>query len=352
MAPEDTARRITLEPIATIGCSDCAGDAQITPTVIALLDDDRVAVLDRYEPFVRIFGADGRPSTSFGSPGQGPGELGTSVGGMHFAGIHLLPWPDGRLSILEMMPSVLETFAADGSFDQQLTLDLPLLVPNSQAFSPATGAYFRHSFNPLEGGNDLIERCVIDLDRDARCDQLTTATALTGPRDETRRVALSLAATPEGNLLVADAATYRMWRLDGSGNVLREFRRDIPPPPKSAEELEAEREASRSRRESGRPEREIDPNRPHIARSGLQVDGSGRIWVLTQRHTEARWVLDVLDRDGTFLDEVSVAAATVPDGYQITPFAVSGDRLAILANQADGSARIEVFRIAVSAAPG
>lgn len=350
-ATDDTGTRIALEPAAAVGCSDCGTDAQITPTVITLLEDGGVVVLDRFEPFVRIFTADGQPSTSFGSPGQGPGELGTNTGGMYFPGIHLLPWPDGTLSVLELIPPVLETFTADGTFEQQDTLDLPMSAhASSQAFAPATGTYFRHSFNVLSDDPDIIERCVIDPGAASDCGQLITATALTGVAPEGRRASLSLATTPRGELIVADAATYRLWLLDPSGDVSREFGRDIPPPPKSEDQLQAEREANRQRLESGRDERQIDPDRPHIAASGLQVDGAGRIWVLTQRYTETSWVLDVLDESGTFLNEVVLEAATVLDGYQITPFAVSGDRLAILANQPDGSARIEVFRIVVSAA--
>ena len=58
---------ISLELVATIGCADCDDASAITPTVLALLDGGRVAVLDRYEPFVRIFDAAGELERAFGN---------------------------------------------------------------------------------------------------------------------------------------------------------------------------------------------------------------------------------------------------------------------------------------------
>ena len=339
---------VSLELLTTIGCADCDDARQITPTVIALLNDGRLAVLDRYEPFVRVFAPDGEPETSFGSPGQGPGELGNDMGGMYLPGVYLLPWPGGELSVVELMPAVIETFAPDGTFLHRETLELPFSALGAQAFAPRTGTYFRHSYIPVSDLPDVIERCVINVAGGSDCGQLTTATTLTGTAPEGFRATLSTAVTPQGELVVADAATYRLWVLNDTGTVVRRFGRDIPLPLKSEVELEAERSANRERVEAGRPEREIAPHRAHIAAAGLQVDGAGRIWVLTQRYTSDTWVFDVLDADGTFLNEVSIDALTRPDGYQVTPFVVAGDRLAAISNQPDGSARINVYRVVES----
>jgi len=126
---------LSLELITTIGCSECDGAEQITPTVIALLHGGRLAVLDRYEPFVRIFGSDGEPETSFGSPGQGPGELGNNLGGMYLPGVYLLPWPGGELSVVELMPAVVETFAPDGTFLNEVSIDA-LTLPDGYQVTP------------------------------------------------------------------------------------------------------------------------------------------------------------------------------------------------------------------------
>jgi len=246
------------------------------------------------------------------------------------------------------MPAVVETFTPDGAFLRRETLELPMAAPGAQAFAPGSGTYFRHAYVPVSDLPDVIERCVINVAGGSDCGQLTTATTLTGTAPEGFRATFSTAVTPQGQLVVADAATYRLWVLNDTGTVVRRFGRDIPLPLKSEVELEAERAANRERVEAGRPEREIAPHRAHIAAAGLQVDGAGRIWVLTQRYTPDTWVFDVLDADGTFLNEVSIDALTLPDGNQITPFVVAGDRLAAISNQPDGSARINVYRVVES----
>lgn len=342
---QGAAAHVSLAPGFTVGCSDCGTSEQITPTVITLYADGRLVVLDRFEPFVRVFSPAGEAELAFGAPGQGPGELGGNVGGLNLPGVYLLPWQDGGISVLELMPVVLETFSSTGEFVRQETLDLPFAAPGAQAFSAATSTYFRHSYLPMSQQPDVIERCTVALQGDSRCEQISTASALTGTEPEGFRATLSLASTPSGELIVADAATYRLWLLDESGTVRREFGRDIPPPAKSAEQLEAEAAANRTRRERGQAEREIDPNRPYLSAGGLQVDGHGRIWTLTQRYTADEWVFDVFDGDGTFRNEVAVAATTVANGYQVTPFAAAGDHLAMIAEQPDGSARIDVYRI-------
>jgi hypothetical protein len=335
----------SLELVARVGCADCAGPELLTPTVMTLFGDGTLAVLDRYEPFVRIFDAGGKPVRSFGAAGQGPGELGNDLGGMYFAGVYLLPWPDGGLSVLELMPAVLETFARDGTFAAREELDLPMAAPSAQAFSPATGTYFRHSYVPMSELPDVIERCEIELEGGSTCRQLTTAADLTGIEPEGMRTALAAAATPDDQLVIADTASYRLWITGIDGNVVRQFGRDIPAPPKSEEELQSERDANRARRERGRSAREIDPDRGHIAPSGLQVDGAGRIWVLTMRYTETTSVFDVFDPDGEFLGEVVLEVPTVFNPNRITPFVTAGDHLAVMSDRADGSASIHVYRM-------
>ncbi len=335
----------SLELVTRIGCADCGDARQLTPTVIALFDDGKLAVLDRYEPFVRVFDAEGEPLRSFGAPGQGPGELGNDVGGMYFAGVYLLPWPDGRLSVLELMPAVLETFAADGAFVEREQLDLPFGSPRAQAFSSATGRYFRSSFVPTTDEPEVILKCDIEQAGESDCGHVVNTRELLGPSPDGSRAFLAFGATAAGELVVADTATYRLRVVDAEGNVVREFGRDTAPPPKSAAELETEREANRVRRERGRLEREIDPNRGYIAPSGLQVDGAGRTWVLTMRYTDTTSVFDVFQPDGTYLGEVVLEIPTTFNPNGITPFVTAGDRLAVMTDLADGTAVVYVYRI-------
>lgn len=80
-SPDETAPPIALEHVGTIGCDGCDDERQVTPVALAILDDERVGVLDAYEPFVRVFTTGGEPQLSFGAKGEGPGELGLALPG-------------------------------------------------------------------------------------------------------------------------------------------------------------------------------------------------------------------------------------------------------------------------------
>ncbi len=345
-APSAENNSVSLELVVTIGCADCDDASAITPTVVALLDGGGVAVLDRYEPFVRIFDAAGDLGLTFGNKGQGPGELGTDTGGgTYFPGVHLLPWPDGSLSVVELIPAAIETFGPEGSFRGQHTPDLPFANPAAQAFSPATGGYFRFARVPVSNTPDMIQRCVIEPGVGSECGDFADPSIFLEDDDGQVSGRLALATTPLGNLVIANVETYRIWVLDDDGVVAATFDRDIPRPQKSDAELEAERAANEALQARGRPKREIDTNRDHIAAAGLQIDGAGHIWVLTERYGSTDSVFDVLDLDGNFLQEITVASMIRFNGYQLTPFVASGSRLAALALQADGSTRVDVYEI-------
>ena len=345
---------VSLELVAEIGCTDCDGDTAITPTAITLFEGGRIAVLDRYEPFVRIFDAAGGLDLSFGTKGQGPGELGTDTGGgMYFSGVYLLPWPDGSLSVIELIPAVFETFEPDGSFRDQHRPDLPLATPSAQAFSPATGSYFRFATLPAVVGDraDMIERCVIEPGVGSECGNFADPAGFLDTDEERAGGSVAMATTPHGDLVVADAGTYRMWVLGNGGAVVSAFARDVPMPQKSDEELEAERAANEARRARGRRTRDISTDRGHMVRAGVQVDGSGRIWVLTMRYTSGTSVFDVFDAGGNFLREIAIEAPIRHDPNQITPFVASGSHLAAIVQLPDGSARVNVYQILESENP-
>lgn len=335
----------SLLPAGEIGCSDCGDARQITPTAVALLDDGRVAVLDSWEPFVRIFDANGDPTTTFGKLGQGPGEVGMSLGmARPIPGTWILPHDDG-VAVVDL-DAKLETFDAAGSFVAQHPLALPI-VPIDQAFDAATATYFRAGSDAAaEGRGPTISRCRFRGANGVTCERLpglesflSEAADPSSPNALLRTVAIG--ATPAGGLVVADRATYRMWVIDTRGEVILESGRDISRIAKTDEEIQLERE-----RWSGRPDAlEIDPLRDHIEPSGLGVDGAGRIWVLTQRWTETESVFDVFDESGEYLGEVAVAAPIRQGQWTVAPFFLRDDRLAAVIPQADGSERVRLWEL-------
>lgn len=345
--PETTQARAipSLQPAGEIGCSNCGDARQVSPTAVALLDDGHVAVLDSWEPFVRIFDAAGDPVTTYGKLGQGPGEMGMSVGmARPIPGTWILPH-DGGVAVIDI-DTTLEVFDATGAFVAQHPLALPS-VPVDQAFDAATATYLRAGFDATaEGRGPGIGRCRfrgadgVACERFPGFESFLSEAADGGPPNVLFRT-VAIGTTPAGGLVVADRATYRMWVIDAQGTVIVETGRDIPRLAKTDEEIQLERE-----RRSGRPDAlEIDPLRDHIERGGLGVDGDGRIWVLTQRWTETESVFDVFDESGEYLGEVAVAAPIRQGQWTVAPFFLRDDRLAAVIPQPDGSERVRLWEL-------
>ncbi len=333
----------SLVPAGEIGCSDCGDARQVTPTAVALLDDRRVAVLDSWEPFVRIFDAVGNPTNTFGELGQGPGEMGMNAGMPRpIPGTWILPY-DGGVAIIDI-DTKLETFDATGRFIAQHPLALPI-VPVDQAFDAATATYFRAGFDAAaEGRGPGITGCRLGEPSGAVCGPLPRFESFLSDAADPRPPntlfrTLAIGATLDGGLVVADRGTYRIWVFDPQGAVVVETGRDISRIAKSDEEIQEERDRWRGPADA----LDIDPLREHIERGGLGVDGSGRIWVLTQRWAETESVFDVFAESGEYLGEVAVAAQVRQGQWTVAPFFLRGDRLAAVVSLEDGSERVRLW---------
>jgi len=339
---------VTLEHVGTIGCSDCDDQRQVTPVALAILDDGNVAVLDAYEPFVRVFDIAGEPEASSGTKGQGPGQLGIAPPGMpYMPGMWVFGNELGGVTVLDMFPFSLEAFDAEGNFVDTTDSGLSMAIPTAQAFDPETRTYYR--FGVANGpagpgrGSQGIDRCRFargEVGCEAFADPVPFLKQDEFP--EARVGVLVGAAKPDGSLVIAHSASYDIWVLDDNGEVSLHTGRDLPMPMKSDAEMQRAREAATR---AGRPDREIDPRRAHIESYGIQVDGDGRIWVLTGRYGEDDSVFDVFAADGTYLDEVAIDAAVRRTNTSITPFAVRGDLLVAAAQRPDGNQEIRVYRI-------
>lgn len=135
---------------------------------------------------------------------------------MYFSGVYLLPWPDGSLSVLGLIPAAFETFGPGGSFRDQHIPDLPIAAPSAHAFSPATGSYFRLAKVPAVVGDtaDMIQRCVIEPGVGSECGDFADPSSFLDTEAARNRGALAIPATAHGKLVVADEQTYQMWILD------------------------------------------------------------------------------------------------------------------------------------------
>jgi len=105
-----------LTPEVSIGVLEGA-DAYMFGSVaaIAVTSDERVFVLDRQIPQVRLFGPDGIHIRDVGRSGEGPGEYKRPDGGMVFM-------PDGRLVLRDPGTGKILEFSADGEHVRDVRL--------------------------------------------------------------------------------------------------------------------------------------------------------------------------------------------------------------------------------------
>lgn len=336
---------IALEPVATIGCADCAGPELITPMGVALLPGERIVVLDRYEPYIRVFTFDGEIVRAFGAQGQGPGELGGASPRIPAAWV--LSYPGVGPAVIGVFPTALMIYRTDGAFVRQEPLDLRGAVPVAQAFNRQAMVYFRLGFDVTAGGDDAIERCELEPPSEAHCERLALPSEFISVPDNPRAPnagldTLELAAALNGDLVVADTKLYRMWRLHGNGDILWRQQHEAPRAPKTDAELERDRANAAA---FGLSTQDVDPLRDHIEREGMHFDGEGRLWVLTRRHQGLESVFDVFDGDGNPLAEISLAAAIRRVAHTIAPLVIDEDQMVAIVQHAGGNETIAIYRI-------
>lgn len=63
-----------LEPLVRIGCVDCDGPTLFAGIQAVAVQGDRVYVIDRSPPYVRVFDTRGRTIRAFARTGSGPGR--------------------------------------------------------------------------------------------------------------------------------------------------------------------------------------------------------------------------------------------------------------------------------------
>jgi len=354
LAPAETpalqrAASISLQTLARFGCADCGGSRQLTPTSLAFLDNGAVAVLDSYEPFVRVFDDAGELVVAFGTAGEGPGEMGVNGGGRWIPAAWLFGMPEGVVAVLDPGRPLLKTFDAAGVHTGQQPLDLVFAVPNAQAFDPETRTYFRLGFDPGSRSR-MIWRCSLDAPDGPECGDFLAPDVFirdeTEPGSDAGSPRLELGASPAGELLIADPARYRIWMLDGNGEVVLRAGRSPPRAEKTAAELAREEEMNQRLVAAGRAPRPIDPHRMHLEQVGVQVDAERRIWVLTQRYTDDNSIFDVFGADGAYLTEIMVGAVIRRGSWHVgNSFIIGGRRLAAITQQPDGSEAVQVWEI-------
>ena len=307
VASSAVAQPVRLTRLTEFGCESCEGPLSFGRIeTLALTADRRVVVVDRSEPYIRVFDSTGKPIRAFGRAGQGPAELVTPVAASIAA--------SGEIEVIDMMRRRLVRFGPTGE-DRSAT---PLSgFANIGAFAPHGG----HAI----AGISYPGRPVLTLLR-ATGDK-PTELLQAGQKDFPERPpgnieALSVAVAPDGSFVVGDGrGAYLIRRYDPDGRPTGEIRRAIPRVRRTPGEIRAEAEQRDARlaamqRRMGRSASSVSrtalssipPERDWFDAYALRFDERGRLWVRVERAAPGRTLFDIFDSAGRYLGEVEVPA--------------------------------------------
>ena len=322
---------IRLEPLTPIGCLACDGAEAFGAIMgLSVLPDGGLAVVDRDEPMVRVFDAEGAVEAAFGRHGKGPGELSRPSG---IAAGHT-----GRVVVSDFMSTGLTEYERSGEFVEVH----PVASTAMLLVADPTGRWMAGQladWATMSGG----VRVWSFENADTFAPLPTTRGVLF---DEKGRAAaagiFSSAVGPDGRVALAHNTTYRILLRDRNGQPLGEITRDIDRTRRTPDEI-AELQSAMSRLpggannpEAGATRPEIDPLRPHLFGNALAFDPTGRLWARTARGGPDRTIFDLFDAAGGYLGEVHLDRS-------IERFAVGHGLLVVVA--ADAGTGVErIFR--------
>lgn len=341
------ASRWVLRELTRIGSLDGEGpdvfgrivDAEIGPS-------GDVFVLDAQAGEVRVFRIDGEHQRTFGSEGEGPGEL-NRASGLAFD-------PSGTLWVMNIGNARYSAYdpSSGDLVREERRMASFFMIPFPGAFD-ADGRLLDVGL----GGTDY-EPVLLRLDDQfAPRDTLPMPTPDDGSRIAWMRDGVMMMSsmdpfasqpawgpTADGGLVIGEGSTYRWHRVgfDGDTTLTVEVDRD------RIAVTSSERDSALAEFEELKAEFEAEPERePRVpdykpAHGSVFEDDQGRIWVrVTTNSDQAVW--DVFSADGRLLGQVS---GDIPSTYA-TP-AIAGNTFAI---HAQPSGIPTVFVYAVEPAP-
>lgn len=312
----------TLEPVRTIGCELCDDARQLTNVFdVVITPAGEVLASDRSDPMIRRFAADGRPLTTFGRRGEGPGEF--------LWPVRIAPLASGELHVADLRVRRITRLDAAGAE--------------------------RHTSPLRQGVGDLALRpdgeLLVLIDdfrgpfelarwRPGTPEPLRLATVQRSPRPVGEPwSAPSMAVAPSGEIAIAPHGfEYRIRRFSADGAPLPDIIRTA----KRRERSHDEQPRVLGNSGTTGSSRPSAPTRamhyPHFAEKALHYDAAGRLWVLTNRGTDGVAIFDVFAPGGAFLGELRLDVS-------VSAYSLGGDYLATASETADGVPVIRVWRV-------
>lgn len=317
------------------GCADCAAAEQLTPLALAVDSNGTVALVDRYEPKVRIFERQAPPRT-WGRHGRGPGEMPDAEAYAIWLG------PSGETTVVSLVPPVLAQYTVRGEYRR--STDLPLVLATSLGWDPDRQRLYLGALrSPLDGRPRGIRTLQMQSAKGPGL-QVTEMPWAGNRAVDGWSGQFAVAVASDGRVAVGTTERYEIVVVSSDGDLAFRIERDLPKPMKSPEELERDRvQAAAMAARLGTPLGvEASEVRDHFGPSALQFDGRGRLWVHTERTTAAGApILDVFDLTGALVAEVEGAVGMA---RHLPLFAISGEFLATAVTRS-GYAEVLLYRI-------
>jgi hypothetical protein len=147
--------RVRLASVGVHGYDQDDPDSKVFGHIsdVAIVEGDRVAVLDQFAKRVEVFGLDGGSLGGFGGPGQGPGELDTPIA-------LLVPDP-GEIQVLDAIGRVhrfVENGLGEWIFEERIDL---VGFPRDACADPLQGLTVLHVPAVAPGDADVIAKGVL-----------------------------------------------------------------------------------------------------------------------------------------------------------------------------------------------
>lgn len=298
-----------------------------------------VLILDQAAARVYAFQRDGRLISSFGGPGEAPGEMGNPMS---------IEVVEGLILVRDAVKHGYLLFDSDYDLVREVA-HWPSGSPTDMVFC-GDSSFISLSTSFERSGDDMMLRRTVDRYRLGEAEPEATYWSTLDPLDPSdvsdliRMATESLAFTADtsGTVYVSEISgeEYLVRVFGAGGEETGSLRRDLDPVPKTQEQLDREIAFMEAEMEvmgvEGLDEWVPDPFRQMI--TGLGTDSIGRLWV--QRGTGERPVFDIYESHS--FEEPGTEAVLPDSGYSWT-FRISQD--GIIAWETDPPDGMYVFYI-------